>query len=61
MSLYSLHDEELKHFRRYNHSQLAKIIENANLKEIQWSYFYFSLVIGRLITKNQTKKFKWMG
>ena len=55
MSLYSLHDEELKHFRRYNHDQLSKIIEYAGLNEINWSYFYFSLIIGRLLTKNQTK------
>jgi len=55
MSLYSLHDKELKHFRRYNHNQLSEVIKYAGLNEINWSYFYFSLIIGRIITKNQTK------
>ena len=55
MSLYSLHDKELKHFRRYNHDQLSEVIKYADLNETNWSYFYFSLIIGRLITKNQTK------
>lgn len=55
MFLYSLHDKELKHYRRYNHNQLLQVIEYAGLNEINWSYFYFSLIIGRLITKNKTK------
>lgn len=55
MSLYSLHDKELRHFRRYNHKQLNTLIENCLLKEFYWSYFYFSLVFARLLTKNKTE------
>lgn len=55
MSLYSLHDKELKHFRRYNHKQLKKLITNCGLKEMKWTYFYFSLIIGRLLTFNKTE------
>lgn len=55
MELFSLHDEELKHFRRYNHRELMEVINAAGLKETKWSYFYFSLVIGRLLTMNKTE------
>lgn len=55
MSLYSLHDEQLKHFRRYNHQQLLDVTTAAGLQEIRWSYFYFSLVPARLLTKNKTE------
>ncbi len=54
-SLYSLHDEQLKHFRRYNHGQLKNVIMQCGLKEEKWSYFYFSLVFARLLTKNKTE------
>jgi len=53
MSLYSLHDEELKHFRRYNHKQLKEVTVSAGLKEKKWSYFYFCLIPLRLLTKKQ--------
>ena len=55
MSLYSLHDEELKHFRRYNHRQLREVTVSAGLVEKRWSYFYFSLIPLRLLTKNKTE------
>ena len=55
MSLYSLHDKELKHFRRYNHEELKKVIISAGLKEKKWSYFYFSLILPRIIFKNKTQ------
>ena len=54
-SLYSLHDKELKHFRRYNHAELKSLVEKCGLKEISWSYFYFSLIFARLLTKNKTE------
>lgn len=55
MSLYSLHDKELKHFRRYNHKELKKVITSAGLREKKWSYFYFSLILPRIIFKNKTQ------
>ena len=55
MSLYSLHDEELKHFRRYNHKQLGEVTKSAGLDEKRWSYFYFCLIPLRLLTKNKTE------
>ena len=55
MKLYSLHDRELRHYRRYNHTSLHKVIINSGLTEIKWSYFYFSLIIGRLLTMNRTE------
>lgn len=50
--LFSAHDEELHHYRRYNHKRLHTIIEAAGLKEVKWSYFYFSLILPRLATMN---------
>ena len=55
MSLYSLHDEELKHFRRYNHRQLREVTVSAAIVKKRWSYFYFSLIPLRLLTKNKTE------
>ena len=55
MKLYSKHDEELKHFRRYNHRQLRAVIDFAGLREEKWTYFYFSLIFLRLMTMNKTK------
>ena len=55
MRLYSLHDRELLHYRRYEHRSLRQVLDKSGLKEIRWSYFYFSLVLGRLLTMNQTK------
>ena len=61
MSLYSLHDEELKHFRRYNHKQLKEVTVSAGLKEKKWSYFYFCLIPLRLLTKNKTENASRIG
>lgn len=54
-SLYSLHDKELRHFRRYNHRELGAVIADCGLTEKRWTYFYFSLILGRLLTKNKTE------
>ena len=59
-SLYSLHDEELRHFRRYNHRELKAVITESGLRETRWTYFYLSLILGRLLTKNKTENLsKW--
>lgn len=55
MKLYSLHDRELRHYRRYDHNSLSKVIKKSGLTEIRWSYFYFSLIIGRLLTINRSE------
>ena len=55
MKLYSLHDRELRHYRRYDHGSLYRVIKKSGLTEIKWSYFYLSLIIGRLMTLNSTQ------
>ena len=55
MKLYSLHDRELHHYRRYEHKRLNNVITESGLVEESWSYFYFSLIIGRLLTMNRTE------
>lgn len=49
-SLYSAHDSEVHHYRRYNHKSLHKAIMAAELKEKRWSYSYLSLIFPRLAT-----------
>ncbi len=55
MKLYSLHDRKLHHFRRYEHRGLHKVIRKSGLQEEKWSYFYLSLIIGRLLTMHKTE------
>lgn len=55
MRLYSLHDRELRHYCRYEHSRLRCVIRKSGLIEENWFYFYFSLIIGRLLTLNRTE------
>ncbi len=55
MKLYSLHDRELHHFRRYEHRGLHEVIRKSGLQEEKWSYFYLSLIVGRLLTMNKTE------
>ncbi len=55
MKLYSLHDRELKHFRRYDRHMLKKAFEGSGLKIKNMSYFYLSLVFMRLLTMNKTE------
>ena len=68
MKLYSAHDREVKHYRRYEHKRLLKLIKKCGLKEVKWSYFYMSLILGRCLTRNRTQdtqgfhcvgKWKW--
>lgn len=55
MKLYSLHDRELKHFRRYNVKMLEDVLKETGLKIVSRSYFYLSLIILRLLTWNKTQ------
>ena len=49
--LFSKHDKKLKHYRRYNIKRIKDISLKSGFKIINYYYFYFSLVILRLITK----------
>jgi len=50
-SLFSKHDEELKHYRRYNIKMIRNASNKSGLKIINYHYFYASLVFVRIITK----------
>jgi trans-aconitate methyltransferase len=53
--LYSQHDKDLRHYRRYNYKRLNHALEEAGYEIESSHYFYVSLVIGRLLTKNKSK------
>ena len=55
MRLYSLHDREFHHYRRYDHKMLKKVLDTCGLCEIRWSYFYFLLIPARLLTFNKSE------
>lgn len=55
MKLYSLHDKELKHFRRYDMRMLNSALKGSGLKITSKSYFYLSLIILRLLTIKKTQ------
>lgn len=55
MKLYSLHDRELRHYRRYEHKRLSRVLKKCGLIEKSWSYFYLSLILARLLTINSTQ------
>lgn len=50
-TLFSKHDYELKHYRRYNIKMVREACNKAGFKIINYHYFYFSLVPVRLISK----------
>lgn len=47
-TLFSKHDELLKHYRRYNLKKLKKTIKACDLKPIESGYFFSSLTIPRI-------------
>lgn len=53
MCLYGVHDKFLNHFRRYNFKMLKNVLDKNNYKILNWSYFYFSLFLVRLFTKEK--------
>lgn len=53
--LFSLHDTELGHYRRYNMETLAQALEMSSLKIAEKSYFYFCLIFLRLLTMKKTQ------
>jgi 2-polyprenyl-3-methyl-5-hydroxy-6-metoxy-1,4-benzoquinol methylase len=46
--LYSEHDVQLKHYRRYNQKALKKTLEKCNLEFIEGGYFFSLLLLPRL-------------
>lgn len=50
-SLFSKHDMELKHFRRYNVKMISDICNKSKLKILNYHYFYATLLPFRFITK----------
>lgn len=50
-SLFSKHDEELKHYRRYNIKMVKDASDRSGLRIIKYHYFYASLVFVRILTK----------
>ena len=49
--LFSEHDVFLKHFRRYNRTELCGKLSDASFNTIDSGYFFFSLVLIRLLQK----------
>jgi hypothetical protein len=54
--LFSNHDVYLKHFRRYNLSLLTNHINQANYKVVKNGYFFFALLIPRILQKLMQSK-----
>lgn len=52
--LFSAHDRDLKHFRRYEYPSLMNLLNETNITCLNWSYFYLSLYIVRSLTKNKS-------
>ena len=52
-SLFSHHDEVLKHYRRYNYKMIKDLANKCNLKITSHHYFYLSLLLPRLLTKSK--------
>ena len=57
--LYSTHDKDLGHFRRYNRKTLHKLIESSGFRILDESYFYTSLMIVRALTRNMHQSLNW--
>ena len=54
--VYGIHDKELSHYRRYNFKQLKKVLETNEIYVKKWNYFYLSLLLVRIFTKNKSLK-----
>lgn len=55
--LFCSHDTYLEHYRRYNNSQLVKLLKNSNYIINSDGYFFFSLLIPRLVKVFKEKNF----
>lgn len=54
-SLFSLHDRQLHHFRRYRFQGLHKKLKKSGYVIKDWTYFYVSLILLRIISKGKTQ------
>lgn len=50
-SLFSDHDRTLRHFRRYNKTQLKSLMDKLDLEVLECSYFFLSLLVPRFVQK----------
>jgi SAM-dependent methyltransferase len=50
-TLFSNHDHALKHFRRYNVSELRTVLTDAGLDVLEDGYFFASLLLPRVIAR----------
>jgi len=57
-TLFCSHDRFLQHFRRYNNLSIMAVAEASGLEIISHGYFFFSLLIPRIITVFAEKSFK---
>ncbi|HEX9510930.1 MAG TPA: class I SAM-dependent methyltransferase [Puia sp.] len=55
-SVFSRHDTLLGHYRRYNLAQLTAMCQNNNLVIEKKGYFFFSLLLARILTLSQKKR-----
>ena len=53
--LFSLHDRELHHYRRYSYKSLYRVLKIAGYDINDYCYAYFTLIPMRIFTKNKTK------
>lgn len=53
--LYSLHDKQLKHFRRYSYKLLSQTLTKSGYYVTDHSYFFLSLIPLRILSKNTTQ------
>lgn len=53
--LFSKHDEELKHYRRYNIKMIKELCDKTSFKIKKFHYFYALLLFPRVITKMLNK------
>ncbi len=61
---FSEHDKKLKHFRRYSIRDLKELVEEFEFEPLEYSYFFFTLIIIRILHKykrlsNATPGLKW--
>lgn len=54
-SLFSLHDRQLHHFRRYDFQGLSEKLKKSGYAVKDWSYFYLILVFLRIVSKRKTQ------
>ncbi len=53
--LFSLHDVQLHHYRRYNYKMLYKTMQASGYDIKNYAYFYLSLIFVRIFSKNRTQ------